>query len=202
MKQYRIFADLEKEEQYLNEMASKGYIFKKCVGFVVYHFEKTEPIELNYMIDYRIFSKKCDFESYVSLFEDAGYKHVFGTRNTGGQYFLPKGEEQGEIFSDRESKAKRHIRLSRSFFASVVVTISYTLGVMVTYKFKISNTLFLTPGLWEREGAEFWRAFLFELPFVILRVMPILLMVALCGFFAFWSIRAKKAYNKVINEEN
>lgn len=35
--------------------------------------------------------------------------------------------------------------------------------------------IFLTPGLWDLEGMEFWRAFLFELPFALMRILPAVL---------------------------
>lgn len=35
--------------------------------------------------------------------------------------------------------------------------------------------IFLTPGLWEMQGMAFWRAFLFELPFALMRVLPAIL---------------------------
>jgi len=44
---------------------------------------------LNYKIDYRIFKDKKEFDNYIALFEDAGWKHVYGTKNSGNQYFLP-----------------------------------------------------------------------------------------------------------------
>jgi len=35
---------------------------------------------LNYKIDYRIFKDKKEFDNYIALFEDAGWKHVYGTK--------------------------------------------------------------------------------------------------------------------------
>ncbi|HFD1596032.1 TPA: DUF2812 domain-containing protein, partial [Enterococcus faecium] len=32
---------------------------------------------------------------------------------------------------------------------------------------------YFTPGLWEMEGMWFWKAFIFETPFVLLRVLPL-----------------------------
>lgn len=40
--------------------------------------------------------------------------------------------------------------------------------------------IYLADGLWSMEGALFWKAFLFETLFVILRFLPFL-MVVFCG---------------------
>jgi len=35
------------------------------------------------------------------------------------------------------------------------------------------RTWYLTPGLWQMQGEWFWKALLFETPFVLLRILPI-----------------------------
>jgi len=59
-------------------------------------------------LNYKIFKDKKEFDNYIALFEDAG-KHVYGTKNSGNQYFLPMNEKAGtDIFSDRVSAAARY----------------------------------------------------------------------------------------------
>ena len=82
MKRFKIFYDFEKEEKYLHDMAEEGHILKKYSVFGFYHFEDTKPQNLNYKIDYRIFKSKKDFDNYIALFEDAGWRHVYGTQNS------------------------------------------------------------------------------------------------------------------------
>lgn len=49
--------------------------------------------------------------------------------------------------------------------------------------------LYLTEGLWQMEGSLFWKALLFETPFVLLRLCPALMTLFFAtGFF--------KAYQK------
>jgi uncharacterized BrkB/YihY/UPF0761 family membrane protein len=61
--------------------------------------------------------------------------------------------------------------------------------------------LFLTPGIWDKEGAAFWSAFFFELPFVILRVVPIVLMLVMTVVYVIWASKAKKLYEKQVKED-
>lgn len=111
MKKFRVFVDISEEEKYLNEMANKGYFLKKYSSLGRYHFIESKPEDLHYRVDYRVFKKKDDFDDYVSLFEDAGWMHVYGTYQSGSQYFLPNSSDSTEdIFSDIESKAGRYLR--------------------------------------------------------------------------------------------
>jgi predicted signal transduction protein with EAL and GGDEF domain len=57
---------------------------------------------------------------------------------------------------------------------------------------------YLTPGLWEMEESLFLSAFLFETPFVILRVgLPLLLVVA-CVVMVVTAVRQRALYRRAI----
>ena len=113
MKKFKIFWNFQEEEKWLADMARKGHILKSYSAFGIYTFVKEVPQELNYKIDYKMFQKKADYISYLTLFEDAGWKHVWGSRYSGNHYFLPEnGETDTEIFSDDESAYKRYQTLS------------------------------------------------------------------------------------------
>lgn len=88
MKKFKIIADFEKEEQFLNNMAQKGYYLEKYNSLGVYIFKRIEPQNLCYRIDYRTFSNNAQFENYCTLFQDAGWEHVYGTRRSGSQSFF------------------------------------------------------------------------------------------------------------------
>ena len=49
--------------------------------------------------------------------------------------------------------------------------------------------LYLAEGLWSMKGALFWKAFLFETPFALLRLLPALMVV-------FFGSSFYKAYRK------
>lgn len=201
MKKFKIFVEFEKEEKYLNDMAKKGYRLKKYSAFGFYHFIEDEPRDLNYHVDYRRFNKKVEFENYKSMFEDAGWQHVYGTRYSYNQYFLPKeGNKDDHIFSTIESKAERY---ERAFNAFIVVSIMSFLYFFISFKLDYFSTFgFLTPGLWDMEGIDFWKAFLFELPFMLIRTVPLLLLSFLSIIYGVWAYKSRKLYNFVKNKTN
>src|SRR5690625_3966051 len=115
MYKYRFFLDFDKEEKWLEQLAREGFHLKK-VSFG-YLFQRGEPINATIKIDFRKFGKKEDFINYRTLFEDSGWKHLAGTKNSGMQYFQKVNEPAGnDIFSDTDSKASRYKRLSQMFF--------------------------------------------------------------------------------------
>lgn len=190
MKRFKVFVNFEKEEQYLREMASKGYHLVKKNSLYVYTFVKGDPSDINYRMDYRSFSNNSELISYVTMFEDAGWEHVYGTKTSYYQYFKPVDEgSDDELFSSTESKAQRYKRSMKSF--------SIWLGVFILYAVIMFNTDayenfgFLTPDLWELKGVAFWYSFLFELPFMLFRTaLPILI-----GLYAFMNgLLAVKTY--------
>jgi hypothetical protein len=208
MKVFKVFVDLDKEEKYLCEMAEKGYLFVKYSYWGVYTFEPTEPKTLNYRVDYRYFSSKAQFEEYVTLFEDSGWEHIYGTQSSGSQYFIPKQDanQTEDIFSDRVSKADRYKRLSIiclvsacALFAVIFTTVLYTTKNIGWAAFDFHNW-YLTPDLWEKTGSDFWKAFLFETPVAIMRVImdaiPTLAMLFLTVVYGCWAFKAWRLYRK------
>lgn len=197
MRKFKMFIDIDKEEKYLNEMARNGYIFNKTTVFGFYHFIKDTPADLNYKIDYRGFTKVSDFEDYKSLFDDAGWMHVHGTTYGYNQYFLPKqGTIDNEIFSTEESKAARYKRLFNAYIISLGIASIYYSVMLLSYGYDFNDIGFITPGLWEKTGWNFWRAFLFELPFAFLRTVPILLLISMSALCGTWAYKARKLHKK------
>lgn len=200
MRKFKFFINYDKEEKWLNEMLKKGYELED-VSFG-YKFRFTKPQDNRIRIDYRTFKKKEDFIDYCSLFEDSGWNHIAGTKSCGTQYFKKIDENSEEdIFSDDISKAGRYKRLSDmwmtlavSYFPIFVALVSMKcidINAMLNPKL-----LYYTPGLWEMSGTSFWRHFLFETPFAVLRgfiwiAIPIALVLYLC-----FSLKAKMLYNK------
>jgi len=173
MRKFKLFVNFQKEEKWLENMAAQGWQMKKqWLGYV---FESVTPEKVNIKIDYRHFKSQQDFLEYSSLFEDSGWQHISGTRNSGNQYFKQVGEYSSEdIFSDDTSRAGRYKRLSDMMLAMFFlffpfVIIAYTQGTLGLEAFTNPRVLYLTPYLWELNGFEFWRAFLFETPFVLMR---------------------------------
>jgi len=197
MRIYKAFVDFEKEEQYLNNMAKQGYAFKKCSVIGMYYFANDEKKDLNYRIDFRTFKKKEDFEEYILLFEDFGWKHVDGTKNSGSQYFLSMDSHaNNEIFSSKESFAARHKSLYEICSMTFITMAMYVFVILMTNDFKLSNLGFLTPGIWEKTGADLVRSVLFEFPFVFMRIGFPILMAFIGLIYGIWAYKAKMLYKR------
>ncbi|PEW54561.1 hypothetical protein CN448_32605, partial [Bacillus cereus] len=79
--------------------------------------------------------------------------------------------DQNEIFSDRQSKSNYYKRLMGYSSGIGILLLPY---FHMLYK---NSGLYLTEGLWSMKGALFWKALLFETPFVLLRLLPALMLV-------------------------
>ncbi len=204
----KYFLDFEKEEKWLEKMSEDGWLLRK--GSLLYHFEKVEPKKREIRIDYREFGSKKDFENYKAIFEDSGWRHLSGTKSSGSQYFLKVSEDSaGEIFSDELSKAGRYRRLSNAWVTLAIVSMPFlvmTLTGNYSWNEGAANLLspkgwFLTPGLWDLNGLEFVRAFLFELPFALLRGLSCLFPVAAVLLSVIFSLKSERKYKAAVQKE-
>jgi hypothetical protein len=200
MRQIKFFIGFEKEEQWLNEMAKRGFaLVGKSVG---YAFERAEPEDAVIKIDFRQFKSRADFEDYLALFEDSGWKHVAGSKSSGSQYFRKVDETvSDDIFSDADSRAGRYQRLSRMWFSLAccyipIFVAMVSTGLVDAAAFTHPKALYYTPGLWEKTGVSFWQAFLFETPFALGRGFAWLLFPLLIGLYFIFSALAKSRYRQ------
>lgn len=198
MWRFKGFIDFDKEEKWLEGLAKQGYHLESV--FFVYKFRLAEPEEATIKIDFRRFTKQEDFIDYCTLFEDSGWKHMAGTRWSGTQYFKKvDGESEDDIFSDEISRAGKYKRFSNMFIKLVIIyclLFLKTFDNMNLHAIENPKLLYLTPGLWDLTGTEFWRAFLFETPFALFRGiswLAIPVMIILCIFCGF---KANKLYEK------
>ncbi len=200
MIRYRFFIDFEKEEQWLNGMAGQGQEFTGRNMFSGYSFCRSEPVEKIIRIDYRTFTKSEDFQDYRQLFEDSGWRHISGTKNSGVQYFVRTGDSaDDEIFSDRASKAGRYKRLSNmwlTFAASYLpIMVAILSSGSIDGKAMLNpKLLYYTPGLWEKTSLDFWRSFLFETPFALMRGFSWLVFPFFVSLYFYFSARAYFKY--------
>jgi hypothetical protein len=100
----------EKEEAWLGEMAARGWHLLPGMLPGFYKFERGEPAEMLYRLDY--FSPaKQQRADYLQLFQDSGWEHV--GEMTGWQYFRKPAQAGGstEIYSDPQSKVEKYKRL-------------------------------------------------------------------------------------------
>lgn len=96
--------DYEKEQEFLQDMTSKGWYLKDYKGFR-YYFEKSEPNDYVYRIDYK--EPLDDLDEYLSVFEDAGWEVVLQYPVFHGAWIYfrkPNYDENVEIFTNDESR--------------------------------------------------------------------------------------------------
>lgn len=118
MLKFRLYVDKDAETKWLNDMAKKGYAFKKyCLGF--YTFEPCKEGEYIYQVDL-LNNWNGDKEEFASFMEDSGVEVV-------DQWYrwviLRKKAVEGpfEMYSDPETKLEQYNRIRRFFLAGIIV---------------------------------------------------------------------------------
>ncbi|PCF87836.1 DUF2812 domain-containing protein [Staphylococcus intermedius] len=167
-KKWKCFFDPVKEEQWLNDQLQQGYRLVKVSVLGNYYFEKTHEPHI-VRLDYQEIYSRQKMNDYLSLYESFGWEHVQGYR--GGctnQYWMKAGDETEVLFSDRESLSHYYKRWLR--FLEAMFILFFVLFITSLTQNHYNSGIFLTPGLWEKQGAEFWHAYLFELPFAMMRL--------------------------------
>lgn len=180
MMKFKAFADFDKEEAWLNRMAAEGQgLIATGIG---YRFTPIAPGSAVIRIDYQDSMKPADYADYRAMFADAGWQHVGGSRGSGAQYFAAATRDaRADIFSDPISKAQRYRRAMTMNFAILLPFLIITVALLVQGSLAITpGEVYLTPGLWQMEGAQFWRAFLFETPFALLRLSGPIVLIGAC----------------------
>lgn len=116
---FRFFtiADYEEEENWLREQHKSGLRLVKTLPPCGYVFEPCSPEDVIYRLDYRNGRQNRE---YMQLFQDYGWEYF--TSCVGWMYFRKpaaeiEAENDGEIFSDRDSKLEmiRKIMKTRMF---------------------------------------------------------------------------------------
>lgn len=115
----------DREEEWLHQMALQGWHLVKSVFPTVYEFERGEPRDVYYRLDYKDSTRK-DNESYRLIFTDAGWEHCGAM--SGWQYFRKESEDGSipEIFTDNASKIKKYQRIQ---LLLLIITIPLISGI-------------------------------------------------------------------------
>lgn len=194
MHKYKLFLDFDKEEAWLRGLSTQGWALVGKNGSGSYRFARTDGKEYLYRIDYRTFKSQSDYQDYLALFDDAGWRHVGGTKHSGEQYFVELGGgADHDIFSDggdRTARYRKRIRLLGAVFLAYLALLFSLIasGSIDVASFFNPATFYYTPGLWERAGASFWFGFLFETPFAIMRGYWWVIIAAILAAYAFYLI--------------
>jgi hypothetical protein len=195
---YPFFFSFEKEEKWLKEMSAQGWHLIKAPGFG-YTFVQGQPEQRTYKIDFRYFKRKVDQEEYLSLFEDSGWNYVKPSKNQSNYYFYTvQADASKDIFSDKTSKAQRNLRAAQYSTYIMLAVLLPNVVLYLTGTRNLRQLGYLTPGLWEMQGVEFIQHFLFETPFVFLRVTAALVPVFIFLITLFFYLRSYQSYKKLV----
>jgi hypothetical protein len=190
MKKFRVFIDMEKEEQYLKQLAEQGWGLVKYSSLNIYTFEKITPQTLNYKIDYRDFKNKAAYSEYLTLFEDSGWRHISGSKNSGIHIFLPLDSQAQamDIFSDNTSRNERYKHLYNH-------ALSYgTLMLIYLVLFQSSwPSWYLQESLWSSySGLQLVGMIVMETFFLFIQAMPLLFFLAAAIYYVIVGMNAQK----------
>jgi hypothetical protein len=114
-----IFADIEREEAWLNEMAQKGFNFQD-VFLARYTFTECKPQEYNYRIELLEHSPSHPLSrQYLRFLEETGVECV--TTSGRWAYFRKKATDGPfDLYSDLEAKI-RHYKRNFAFAATLLL---------------------------------------------------------------------------------
>ena len=162
---YFMLPDYEKEEEYLRQMHSDGWRFTHVTLPGIYHFEKCEPEDVVYRIDFN--PQPADKKrEYLCMFEDYGWEYLQDLNEF--SYFrkpaVENDENANEIFSDNASRvdmmqrvfAKRMIPVFVIFLTCVIPNLTNMMRLLSSpggvqfrpWEYLLSGLLFLLFGLY------------------------------------------------------
>ncbi|UTH13119.1 DUF2812 domain-containing protein [Macrococcus equipercicus] len=177
MKVTKWFLDPMKQEEWLNHILAQGYYLTKKSALDKYTFQKTKE-DFVIRLDYRDHFSAKDYNEYLILHEDMGWELVSGSRLTGIHIWQRIRSGNDVLNSDSFSRVQYCKRM-----------MNYTgmMALLFLFYFYLGaphlNKIFLTPGLWDMPREWFWKAFLFELPFALMRIsFPVLLIIFIFFF--------------------
>ena len=138
-KEFRWFsiADYEKEAEYLRHRHKEGWKFKNVTFPGIYTFEKCEPQDVIYQLDYNPDSIKNQLE-YVQMFEDCGWEYLLNF--AGYTYFRKPAalmEKEENIFCDDQSRLEL---LNRIFRGRIIPLMLIFLTMLLNGFLNIDNT--------------------------------------------------------------
>ena len=141
---YRIatIADYDREALYLREMHAEGWKLKEVtysnlVVAVKYTFEKCQPEQVSYQLDFYPM-KKSERASYLQLFKDCGWEHIIDFNSF--SYFRKVHSEvesaaEFEIYNDAVGKLAMVNRILRLRLVPVLLL----LAIHIPFLLKLLN---------------------------------------------------------------
>ncbi|GAB0171622.1 DUF2812 domain-containing protein [Lysinibacillus sp. CTST325] len=201
MKKFKIFFDIEKEEQWLNNMLSNGWVCTNVSSGGFYTFKKTADLEQIIRIDYQQDLRSEKRTNYKQLYEDFGWQALKEKSYDGTYYWLKRKDGNDELFSDNDSTISKYKRLMKHSSNWAVLSFIWLMIFYSNdnyYYFFNIKVAYFTPGLWDAKGFAFLFSFLFETPFAIMRIVPPWLFLATGSMYLVTYFRYRQSIQKLI----
>ncbi len=135
-------ADYKEEEIYLREQHKKGFRFTRFALPCFYYFEKCEPEDIIYQLDFS--DGKSQEQEYKQIYQDTGWEYLFDVN--GWSYFRkPAAETSGEeeIYSDKESKVMHLDKIvKRRMLPLLMIFLCCVIPNFLRYALDSGNLLF------------------------------------------------------------
>lgn len=160
---YFTITEYDKEQEYLSKRHKEGWKFTAVTGIGQYHFEKCEPEEVVYQLDYNQ-EGNINQAEYVQMFEDCGWEYI--TTYVGYGYFrkpVSAMKEEEEIFFDDSSKLDMMKRIFKGRMIPMFI-------VFFLYLF------------WQYMILHFFEGTFFVIIATVLRIMMILYVIVTVHF--------------------
>ncbi|GGE71954.1 DUF2812 domain-containing protein [Priestia taiwanensis] len=135
------FNSFTQEEQWLQSMLDEGWVLKgysaddiDSCQYVFAPIQQQKQRNYTYKVDYRIFSKKDEFEEYRNLFEDTGWTLLSeGIMYTKHIFYTDIQNNTRHIFSDLESYKEREKRRMSNARIDILISIISALIPFILY---------------------------------------------------------------------
>ena len=185
---YRIatIADYDREALYLRKMHTMGWKLKKVtysnlVVAVKYTFEKCQPEQVSYQLDFYPM-KKSERASYLQLFKDCGWEHIIdfnGFSYFSKPYSQIESDAEFEIYNDAAGRLAMVKRILTMRMLPILLLFSALLPVFSKFVSGVSSFS--------------WELFLiFIIDGVLLIVFAIQISYILWRLFQKWKVLSDK----------
>lgn len=139
----------KKEENYLREQHKKGWKFVRVDFLACYHFEKCEPEDVIYQLDYNA-EGAAGKEDYVQMFHDCGWEYLQDF--AGYSYFrkpFSRMEKEEEIFCDDSSRLDMMRRVFKGRIIPLIVCFFSIIipQILIQSHFEQSETNYVRTGI-------------------------------------------------------
>lgn len=148
------FMNFEQEEQWLQKKLNEGWLLVKYMDELdeptIYTFK---PIayaaqkNIVYKIDFREFDDQVDYEEYVDMFEEGGWRTLSKNGHTKHIFYTQSEEANRHIFSEEASFKAREERKIRSSLKNMWMFLGFAVVSLILY-LQFDQAFFIGGGLY------------------------------------------------------